>query len=379
MVFKEFVAGAVRHTADIIKYEDIADHVQSANGEAMFMSVYDFHEDYAKYAKEHKSVAGFDGPVSISKLFFDIDLGKGKTAITDEMCLKKARNLVDELINKWDLEPHFIQPWFSGRGYHIVTPDFFGFGESNDVPTKVKATLTHYFKEIDPMVYDKVRLLRMGNSKHAGSGLYKIPLTLGELMRINPEGIKILAKEKRIENKFNHDWSNFQPIHEDKILDKIIHKETPHPLAYLEEDTEKYRNPSNYMSCCQKIYDQGPVKGNRHKTVLVLSSWLRRAGLSASISRKLMIDWLKNDIADPNNRMTSPEVNKIVNQVFDKPYFYWCDNPIMKTNCQSNCVYYERREDNYNFKSNEEVTEDFIDWYMGFNHDDSIDIGGFLP
>ena len=27
------------------------------------------------------------------------------------------------------------------------------------------------------------------------------------------------------------------------------------------------------------------------------------------------------------------------------------DNSIMKENCQSICVYYERREDNYNFKS----------------------------
>lgn len=80
-----------------------------------------------KICRKNNSIAGYNGFVSISKLFFDIDLGKGDNAITDEMCLTKARNLVDELINKWDLDPFYIQPWFSGRGYHIITPDFLVF------------------------------------------------------------------------------------------------------------------------------------------------------------------------------------------------------------------------------------------------------------
>lgn len=46
------------------------------------------------------------------------------------------------------------------------------------------------------MVYDKTRLLRMGNSKHADSGLFKIPLEISELMNLKPSEIKELAKEK---------------------------------------------------------------------------------------------------------------------------------------------------------------------------------------
>ena len=71
-IFKEFVSGAVRHTADIKELADIAKHVNVANGESMYMSVYDFTEDYVEYAKENKTVANYDGPVSISRLFFDL-------------------------------------------------------------------------------------------------------------------------------------------------------------------------------------------------------------------------------------------------------------------------------------------------------------------
>ena len=97
-IFKEFVTGPVRHTADIKELTEIANYANTANGESMYMSVYDFTEDYVEYVKEKKSVSGYNGSVSISKLFFDIDMGKG----TENMCLTKARNLVDELINGWD-------------------------------------------------------------------------------------------------------------------------------------------------------------------------------------------------------------------------------------------------------------------------------------
>ena len=376
-VFKEFVKGAVRHTADVIELTDIAKKANVANGEAMFMSVYDFDEEYKKYAEEKKSIAGYDGSVSISKLFFDIDLGKGETAITDDMCLTKARNLVDELINKWELTPEYIQPWFSGRGYHIITPDFFGFGSGKDIPVKVKATLTHHFKDIDPMVYDKTRLLRMGNSKHDGSGLYKIPLTIKELMSLSPEEIKILAKNKRIDEQFFVDWSNFVPSWEDEIKEKLILKDPDDSLAVVYSEVREYPEPSAFVTCCQKIYNNGPQKGNRHKTILVLASWMRRAGMAQILSGKMLVDWLEADIKDPSNRMTANEVIKCVNQVYEKPYHYWCNNPIMRANCSDKCVYYNQRDDNAIFKDNETVSSEFIDWFMGFDHSKSLDIGKF--
>lgn len=51
-IYKEFVKGPVRHTADIISIEDIALRANTANGEAMFMSVYDFEEDYKNMQKK---------------------------------------------------------------------------------------------------------------------------------------------------------------------------------------------------------------------------------------------------------------------------------------------------------------------------------------
>jgi len=377
-VYKEFVSGSIRHTADIFKIDEIALKASVANGEAMFMSVYDFSEDYKEYAEEKKSIAGYDGSVSISKLFFDIDLGKGEDAITDEMCLNRARSLVKELQTKWGLEDKYIQPWFSGRGYHIITPDFFGFGDGKDIPTKVKATLTHYFKDIDPVVYDKTRLLRMGNSKHAGSGLFKIPLRISELMELNPIGIKGLAQNKRLSETFITKWQDYKPFHMDKIKNKTVIVTTPKTSNFtaMFEKTD-YAPPSAFVTCCQKIFNQGPVKGNRHKTVMVLASWMRRAGIAQELAGWMLVHWLRAEIADPNDRMNTAEVLRPANQVYEKPYHYWCNNPIMKEHCSDKCVYYNQRDDMAQFKDNAEVSSEFIDWYVGFNHDKSLDIGTF--
>lgn len=370
-IFKEFVKGPVRHTAEIKELNEIADNAKNANGEAMFMSVYDFTEDYADYAKENKSVANYNGPVSISKLFFDIDIGDG----TEEECLNKARNLVNELMHRWSLEEYHVQPWFSGAGFHIITPDFFGFGKGEDVPDKVKLTLTRYFKDIDPVVYDKIRLLRMGNSKNAKTNLFKIPLDVEELNRISYEGIKILAKNKRSDLRFYKDWSEFKPYHQDKIISK------PFKLKLEAADNVElkptYMEPSNYVTCCQKMYDQGPVKGKRHTTALRLSSWLRRAGLSASVTTKLLTDWLKAEIKDPNTKFSIKEVKSIVTNTYKTGYFYWCNDPLMTEYCDSKCVYYENRKGENFFKNNDQISSDFADWYMSFNHDNSIDIGKF--
>ena len=370
-IFKEFVVGPVRHTAEIKELTDIANYAQKANGEAMFMSVYDFTEDYFSYAKKNNTVANYSGPVSISRLFFDIDIGNG----TEKECLNKARDLVEELINKWDLNQYYIQPWFSGSGFHIITPDFFGFGEGRDVPEKVKLTLTHHFKDIDPVVYDKIRLLRMGNSKNSKTGLFKIPLNIGELSRISYDGIKIIAKNKRTEDEFNKDWSNFKPFHEDQIISKKI-KSVDADLS-ISVGENKYMDPTNYVSCCQKMYDQGPIKGKRHQTALRLASWLRRAGMSSSVTSKILIDWASGDIKDPNDSFSINEVNKIIKSTYETGYFYWCNDEMMSEHCQSNCVYYDKREENSFFKNNEQVSNDFINWYMDFTYDDSLDIGKF--
>jgi len=368
-IFKEFVTGSVRHTADIIELSEIAYKATIANGEAMYMSVYDFTEDYVEYAKEKKSVAGYHGTVSISKLFFDIDLGTGTTS----MCLNKARNLVDELINGWDLEPQYIQPWFSGKGFHIITPDFFGFGIGDDVPDKVKNTLTHYFKDIDPVVYDTIRLLRMGNSKHEKSGLFKIPLTITELMSFTYAEIQELASEKRHDPKFIVNWSGFTPDNEDKIIEKPTY-ETPKHTASFEKTSV---DSTCYMTCCQKMYNQGPVKGERHTTLLRLGSWLKRTGMTEHVAVKILLEWGEGEISDPNTTFGREEISKIMKNVYDKGYTYWCNDELMSKHCEEKCVYYQNRENHIAFKNNEQVSNEFIDWFTGFNYDDSVDIGTF--
>ena len=77
------------------------------------------------------------------------------------------------------------------------------------------------------------------------------------------------------------------------------------------------------------MYNQGPVKGNRHHTILVLAAWMRRAGMARNLASRMLVDWAAADINDESDSLTAKEVIRCSNQVFDKPYFYWCDNKLM--------------------------------------------------
>jgi replicative DNA helicase len=125
------------------------------------------------------------------------------------------------------------------------------------------------------------------------------------------------------------------------------------------------------------MYAQGPVKGERHTIILRLSSWLKRTGISSIVTSKILIDWASAEINDPSTSFSETEITKIVNNVYDKGYSYWCNDVLMSKYCESKCVYYSHRENSSIFKNNEQVSEEFIDWFMGFNYDDSVDIGKF--
>ena len=82
------------------------------------------------------TIAGYSGNYYLSEIVMDIDKGEGSNADV----LEKARSFVEVLSKKHHIPDEYIQPWFSGTGYHIVIPDVFGFEPSATLPREVKAT-----------------------------------------------------------------------------------------------------------------------------------------------------------------------------------------------------------------------------------------------
>ena len=127
-----------------------------------------YSEEILDYVKEHGSVKGFDGVQALDKITFDIDVSSNDSS----KLMKDTDELIESLLNK-GVKQEYIQIWFSGRGFHIVIPDLYGFKPSKNIAREVKSTLVRDFgKKID-LIYDSKRLIRLPFSLNKKSNLYK--------------------------------------------------------------------------------------------------------------------------------------------------------------------------------------------------------------
>jgi hypothetical protein len=92
---------------------------------------------------------------------------------------------------------------FSGhKGFSLEIPGalFGGFTPAADLTHRFKRLARALFptsSTLDTGIYEAVRLWRVLNTRHGRSGLYKIPLTLGELERLTIDEIRRLAASPR--------------------------------------------------------------------------------------------------------------------------------------------------------------------------------------
>jgi hypothetical protein len=147
MLYCELVLGNFKNrglavpVSDLYKYQQQA--LQSAS--ELYRSYYFFDREILDHLKIRKTVRSYRGKYYLDRIVFDIDIGTDSNGHVHE----RAKGFVHSLIEDWGLSEDHIRAWFSGRGFHIVTPDFFGFKPSNSLPQAVRATLTKHFPDAD--------------------------------------------------------------------------------------------------------------------------------------------------------------------------------------------------------------------------------------
>ncbi|MBX9625632.1 MAG: hypothetical protein K2X82_17650 [Gemmataceae bacterium] len=138
---------------------------------------------------------GYGGPAACRMLVFDIDRpGDLGRALAD------ARALARFLLGQYG--PHLddgLGCYFSGsKGFHVAVEFLPGFAPSPDLPGRCKRLALRLAGaagvRIDTAVYDHQRLVRLPNSRHPRTGLYKRLLATDELFRLTADGILGLAR-----------------------------------------------------------------------------------------------------------------------------------------------------------------------------------------
>src|SRR5829696_8071067 len=166
---------------------------------------YQFTEELDSYAATNRSrktgrspsVSGYPGACWAGIVYWDCDHQKdpGQARVD-------ALTLVDRLI-AFGIPSEAIGVYFSGKkgfGVEVDAGWLGGFVPGLDLPARVKRLalqLAEGLSTVDSKIYEKLRLLRLPNTKHGGTGLYKVPLTVDELRVLDLDSLRELAKAPR--------------------------------------------------------------------------------------------------------------------------------------------------------------------------------------
>ena len=230
-----------------------------------------------------------------------------------------------------------ISIYFSGgKGFHLIVPkeviNLSPTEHLNHIYKMVAEDASNFVpnKTIDLGIYDRRRLLRMPNSRHGKTNLYKIPITLDELKELSFDEIKALAREPRaIPKEKPKACRKIAPI-----LNGFLHEWE----RKREEQNRKYENLTPLQvtpPCIKNILNSEVMKGQRNNTATALCSFFKQQGLEDGEAKTRLLAW-SNEHCDPP--ISSHEIDIIVKSIYTKQYKFGCGTLKSLTECiPENC------------------------------------------
>lgn len=246
----------------------------SSGDREVYAGMFRFGEDYLRLCHETGSVSGAGNLLCYSDfVWIDVDRTDLNQALLD------ARQI---LVNADAIEPGLSQlavVYFSGcKGFHIGFPSpLFGLGPSIDLPKLVKQTALAISGgvPIDYHIYDKNRLLRVPNSRHGKSGLYKTFLTIEQ---ISTWSVARIMEEARVPHGEARpallQVGEFEPI--PALVDWATRLVTIERPSY--SDVSDSRSPKAPGWMAQALANL--TEGNRNSTFAAVIGRLHRLGAS---------------------------------------------------------------------------------------------------
>jgi hypothetical protein len=185
-----FVLGAPTSPRALVRHADLLTAYADGaieDGREAYLSHFVFGEELQRYfAANRNSVAGFAGPCWCRWLVLDIDRPDLAAALAD------ARRLVGFLAERYGTDPPV---WFSGsKGFHVAVELVHRPPPSVTFPavarTFAEALARAAGVEIDPAIYDRNHIIRLPNTRHPKTGLFKRRIDADDLYQLDIDGIR---------------------------------------------------------------------------------------------------------------------------------------------------------------------------------------------
>jgi Primase C terminal 1 (PriCT-1) len=333
----------------IVSIRDVPALIQSFNQHGCFATYFFFSDELLTYMSAQSdtsspSVSGYQGKVWAP--FVPIDLDHLELTPAQEA----AKSLCAFLLGKWGVTSDALQIYFSGaKGFHLML-DTRLFGRvmpSKNLPTVFDSLRRHLAQEIpeslrgtiDLSIKDRVRLLRLPNTIHESSKLYKIILSHTELGHLGPKELRDLARTPRpLTLTDETGFLSRANVAENPAAAEMFHRIrrqtsrlTRKPFAY------KFRRPADLSSfqfpCAgaQKVWESHIEPGQRNNCAIRLVSELRLLGLTGDEARQKLFEWNERN----NIELPAAELQSVVYSGYQHrfPYRYSCRDSILRQFC----------------------------------------------
>jgi hypothetical protein len=343
----------------LVTVDEVAALVERYAAYECYASVFRFSADVLVYAAEEEhgagrsSLAGYDGRVWAPFLPIDID-AHPPDRLGD--ALELARRVHDLLVGRWQVPDAAVHAYFSGaKGFHLLL-DTRALGRvipSRDLHrafTRVRLELLQMLPDsarplFDLALGDKLRLLRLANTRHAGSGLFKIPLSADELQHGPVAEILALARAPRplsgLAAAGLEPLASVAPVPAlverfERARSALRRERGPHPYRFA---VPPARVEDALCAARRTLWSGDVGPGNRNNVAIRLASAFRLAGYAKPHTRDLMAQWIRRQ----TRPLAAAEIEAIVHSAYAHPYPYafGCGDAVIR----SVCPYAGRRDD----------------------------------
>ncbi len=335
----------------VVAVEEVPALIERWGAEECYASIFRFSADVLLFLAEHRvdgrpSIAGYDGRVWAPFLPLDIDAHPPASTLAD--ALDVARRVYSLLIDRWQVPATALHPYFSGaKGFHLLI-DTRAAGrvvparDLHRVFARLRLAVLEQLPAaarplFDLVIGDKVRLLRLPNTRHAASGLFKVALTPEELHGCSADQMCDLARARRpLPRVTAAGLEPLEPVAAAPVLaEEFAHarralrrERGAHPYAF---GTPPAAAEEALCAARRAMWSADVSPGRRNNVAIRLASAFRLAGCSRPQSLALLQEWA--------GRQTQPlpteEIERVVHSAYARAYAYTygCHDQVIRSFC----------------------------------------------
>lgn len=287
------------------------------------------------------------GEAFIAPLYFDLDYGKDP-----EVARKEAVKIIDFFTKELDIDKHDLKVYFSGsKGFHIII-DYKAFGiRPREDLHKIFKHIAGYLryrlgktvekedkeeikplKSVDLKVYTSKRMLRLPNSVHQKTKLYKTRLTVKELKELNIKEIKNMADEPRREVEFEEEKKTKKRTQAARFFENKLDE-----YEQAKATTENNYDEGDYVfekgnppECVKDLLENGWKKdGDRNQATVQLTCYFKAAGHTREETLEKLEPWVLENTTAKSNYQRQQRVSNtrnVVDSIYsnDSEYQFGC-------------------------------------------------------